>query len=602
VREPFPTDFGVSVRQRSRWILGISFQTWEQTGWAGSWAVRYTLLRDRRAPLTHLINMIGYVVLAFAIFQISFAHTKWATNFYVAPLFTSDSMLAKIAILCTCLLVYRIIQKMISVYTIYNLKQAFFSIPRLMISNMVNFFATWRAFRMYMSNKLFGTPMVWLKTAHVFPGEAELSEYKRTIEDLLISEGLVTREQIVAALEVEKGASVPLALLRLGLLDEVQFSDIWAKYSKLPSRSFNPSEVSSTLLKQFPEKQSVQLAIVPVKEENNIVTLALREPLIEGQAMQLKQLFGGKTVQPVLARPSNLEFIRSRGYPRLVLSPSRLEPVLGRLQQATGGDADKFLEALINTHATRRALPDVLMDRGMIDESVARKLWADVLGIPTWETKEFSLDRAAFGKFSAAFWWLHRMLPAGEGRILCGSVPHPAVVSQLEAKLGKVALFAELPGKVEVAARAADVGFDADQELVNRLVADGVLKKDVIPDVAEFRGLIADPIPKWLLVQKLATEEQLNKAFAAISGLPAAAAWSSEEAFRLAPILRPGFANEFGVYPIEEKNGNIRLGLSQMPVTETLQAVYDRLAGYALSFEALNSADLKKLADLMAGL
>ena len=352
---------------------------------------------------------------------------------------------------------------------------------------------------------------------------------------------------------------------------------------------------------QFPEKQSVQLAIVPVKEENNVVTLAMREPLVEGQAMVLKQIFGGRTVQPVLCRPSNIEFIRSRGYPRLVLPPSRLEPVLGRFQQASGADADKFFEALISTHSTRRALADVLLDRGMIDESIARKLWADVVGCPAWETKEFSFDRGAYDKLGAGFWWLHRMLPAGNGKVISGVAPHPQVAALLDQKLGKTTILAELPGKLELAGRAAGVGFDADQRLVDRLVADGVLKKNVIPDVAEFRGLIADPIPKWLQVQKLVTEEQLNHALIAISGLPAAAAWSSDEAFRLATILRPGFANEFGIYPLEEKNGAIRLGLSQMPVAETVQALYDRLAGYALSFEALNLADVRKLSDMMAG-
>lgn len=602
VREPFPTEFAVAVRQRSRWILGISFQTWEQTGWAGSWAVRYTLLRDRRAPLTHLINMVGYIVLAYASFQMIFAHTPWAVDYYIPPLFTVDSLLAKIAILCTCLLFYRIVQKMVSVFMIYSMKQAVLSIPRLIISNVINFLATMRAVRMYVANKLFDTPMVWLKTAHVFPGEAELREYKRTIEDLLISEGLVTREQIVAALEMERGASVPLALLRLGLLNEKQFTEIWSKYSRLPVKSFQLAEVQTPLLKKFAEQQAIELGVVPVREEDGSVVLGLREPLAEDQVRQLRAVFGGKEIRPALCVPSNLEFLRARGYPRLVLGASRFDAMQNRFQQALGDGADnKLQEALINAHVTRRSLPDVLVDRGMIDEAAARKLWAETLGHRMLEAREFSLDRSAYETMGKGFWWLHRLLPGRGGSIVTAAAAHPKAVSIIGSKLGKTDLVAELPSALEIIARTVDAEFDTDQEFVNHLVAGGVLKKDVISDVKEFRTLIADPIPQWLLVQKLATEEQLHEAFKTISHLPDAAAWSAEEVRRLTPILPPDFAADFGVYALEEKDGNIRLGLSQMPIAETLQTIYDRLAGYALCFEMVTPKQAKELSALIQG-
>ena len=91
--------------------------------------MRYTLLRDRRAPLTHLINMIGYAILLFVLFQWLLRKTSWAETHYMRPLFSSQSLLWKITIIDTWLLVYRALQKMISVYSIYNFKQAIFSVP-----------------------------------------------------------------------------------------------------------------------------------------------------------------------------------------------------------------------------------------------------------------------------------------------------------------------------------------------------------------------------------------------------------------------------------------------------------------------------------------
>src|SRR5206468_817941 len=105
--------------------------------------------------------------------------------------------------------------------------------------------------------KLFGRPIVWLKTAHVFPAEAELAEYTKTIEDLLVEEGLVTHEQIVQALRVEKAASAPLALWRMGLLDEKQFTAIWARHSGLAVRAVDPSQISMRLLQRFPEHRAL---------------------------------------------------------------------------------------------------------------------------------------------------------------------------------------------------------------------------------------------------------------------------------------------------------------------------------------------------------
>src|SRR5213075_863400 len=99
VREAFPRTFRAAVRQRARWILGISFQTWEQAGWSGTWPVRYTLARDRRAPLTHLINMLGYLVLAFALAQWIFRSTHWGANFYLRPVFITESWLWKVVLI-----------------------------------------------------------------------------------------------------------------------------------------------------------------------------------------------------------------------------------------------------------------------------------------------------------------------------------------------------------------------------------------------------------------------------------------------------------------------------------------------------------------------
>jgi hypothetical protein len=111
---------------------------------------------------------------------------------------------------------------------------------------------------------------------------------------------------------------------------------------------------------------------------------------------------------------------------------------------------------------------------------------------------------------------------------------------------------------------------------------------------------LADPIPKWLLLQKLVTEEQLHQAFLAVANLPVAEAWQEAEVKRLLPILPPGFAVENHCYPLQETNGNLRIGLAQMPSEQVLREIYDRLAGYPICFQALSLADAAKLRTLAA--
>ncbi len=52
---------------------------------------------------------------------------------------------------------------------IYNLRHALMAAPRLVVGNFVNFFATWRAVRIYAGHRFSGRPLVWDKTSHSYP-------------------------------------------------------------------------------------------------------------------------------------------------------------------------------------------------------------------------------------------------------------------------------------------------------------------------------------------------------------------------------------------------------------------------------------------------
>jgi adsorption protein B len=595
VRETFPSTFSNAVRQRARWILGISFQTWEQAGWSGTWPVRYTLARDRRAPLTHLINMLGYLVLAFALAQWIFRSTPWGANFYLRPVFISESWLWKVVLIDTWLLLYRAAQKFISVTAIYNWRQAVASIPRVVVNNLVNFTATVRAAGVYLAHKFFGRPIVWFKTEHTFPAEAELAEYTKTIEDLLVQEGLVTREQLLDAVRQSNGYSVPFVLLRMGLLAEEDFTAIWVKHSGLDARFVDPYAIPGRLLDRCPEALALELAAIPVAQEGGRVVVAFREPPPMANLDRLRQKLGAPVV-PVLARPGNLVYARNRAYPRHTLARSPILHLPQRFQRIGTLDALIFLDALSSQQAGRHSLPDVITDMALLSEGEARLLWADLLGCPPSQLQPLTVDRDAYFRVGPFFWWLHRILPVQQGRVVCAALRHPQMMAWLATRLGsEPGWLAELPRKLELASQIAGSGLDPEALVLDSLGDKGVLSADDIARARAARALVTDPIPNWLLLQKLVTEEQLNEAFREICYLPRADEWRPEEVRRLAPILPPGFAEEHGCYCLEESGAAVRLGLSQLPTPQTVHELYDRLSGCSLFFQSVNYEESRQL-------
>ncbi len=56
------------MRQKSRWMLGINLQAWASLGWTRDWWTDYALARDRKALVSQLAILVGYVVLAVILF------------------------------------------------------------------------------------------------------------------------------------------------------------------------------------------------------------------------------------------------------------------------------------------------------------------------------------------------------------------------------------------------------------------------------------------------------------------------------------------------------------------------------------------------------
>ncbi|WP_442497919.1 glycosyl transferase family protein [Methylobacter sp. sgz302048] len=174
IREYFPDRFWASVRQKSRWVLGICLQGWKNLGWEGDLATKYMLYRDRKALLTNLVNMLGYVIVLVVV-------PIWINSlinpeaYRYPPLVVPGSWVWYVLLVNAVLFVIRIVVRTYFTGRLYGFGQAMLSFPRMIWGNFINFLATMRAIFQYLKYLRTGKTIAWDKTAHVYPEIDDIS-------------------------------------------------------------------------------------------------------------------------------------------------------------------------------------------------------------------------------------------------------------------------------------------------------------------------------------------------------------------------------------------------------------------------------------------
>lgn len=232
IREYFPSRFSAAVRQKSRWVVGIALQGWENLGWKWDLATKYMLYRDRRALITNIVNLMGYLVVL-SVITVWLAIWLNPNTYHYPPLLEEGTWLWYLVIANGIFFILRIFHRAYCVYQLYNIKQAILSIPRMVLGNVINFFATARAIRLYINYLRTGSLIRWDKTAHSFPSEDELRAFKRKLGDLLLERRIVTVKQLEEALNLQQQKYRLLGeiFMDMGLIDQYQLSQVLQRQS-----------------------------------------------------------------------------------------------------------------------------------------------------------------------------------------------------------------------------------------------------------------------------------------------------------------------------------------------------------------------------------
>ncbi|MGH7718590.1 MAG: GspE/PulE family protein [Gemmatimonadaceae bacterium] len=110
------------------------------------------------------------------------------------------------------------------------------------------------------------------------------------IGDLLIREGLITRDALERALQEQKitGMRVGYNLVKLGFIPEVELTKMLARQFRMPAVDLTNFEVDPRIAKLVPAELAVRHLVLPLKREGRTLTVAMADPSDLGVIDDLK--------------------------------------------------------------------------------------------------------------------------------------------------------------------------------------------------------------------------------------------------------------------------------------------------------------------------
>jgi bacteriophage N4 adsorption protein B len=307
-REYFPRTLGESVRQRTRWVMGISLQSWERHGWRGSWCQLYWYWRDRKCLLGSPITLLTNAIFCYGVATWSWSAwhgTPWGLAQAAKPPLTEWMLIVNLGLQVVATAI-----RIGAVGRIYGWRFAMGVPLRAGWANWINFVATADALRRYTVARLRGRPLVWIKTAHAYPSRSALATHKRTLEEILVSSAYVRADELERALASKPaGATIGEYLVRLGKLSENDLYEAVSLRDNVPLGWLDSSLIPSRVSRALPAHFVRQWRVLPFRVEQGALFLAGPE-LPNGEFHKALRKLTRLGVRFQLVTPSNFEKLR----------------------------------------------------------------------------------------------------------------------------------------------------------------------------------------------------------------------------------------------------------------------------------------------------
>lgn len=314
-REYFPKTFRAAYRQRARWILGICLLGWRHFGWSGTLAEKYWLFRDRKALATAWVTMLAYFLTANVLLLHLIRESADGFLLEAPQLFAADTWLMVLVYANAVALALRAAQRWIFVTRLYGWGQGMLAVPRMIVSNFINFFAVVRAWRVFLGHVLIGRRIVWDKTMHEYPSSEALTRPHQPLGEILVAWRAIDPGTLRVALEMQAHTQLPLGqiLVRNSWIDEETLSEAIAYQANLPHMAFN-RELVVKHAGSLPLQVCERLRILPLGTQSGRLHIGVSAPLVDEDLAELQGLWGQKPMQIIIGDAqltSGLELLRA---------------------------------------------------------------------------------------------------------------------------------------------------------------------------------------------------------------------------------------------------------------------------------------------------
>jgi type IV pilus assembly protein PilB len=189
--------------------------------------------------------------------------------------------------------------------------------------------------------------------------------------EILLREGLVTREQLAQALAEQKNTKHRLGyvLVKLGLVQELEITKVLARQYRMPAVDLSRFEVDPKIIKLVPADMATKSVVLPLKREGRTLTVAMADPTDHGLLEDLK-FITRFDLFPVIAGEYTLRNLIEKHYEA---SDQQLQSILKDMEE-TGEDVE-VVEQEEDEAATQAQIDDapvVKLINGLLTDAVRR--------------------------------------------------------------------------------------------------------------------------------------------------------------------------------------------------------------------------------------
>jgi type IV pilus assembly protein PilB len=193
------------------------------------------------------------------------------------------------------------------------------------------------------------------------------------IGDLLLQEGLLTRDQLMAAVAEAKSSRLRLSYVvaKSGAVPEIEVTKLLARHYRMPAVDLTKFEVDSRTLRLIPSDVASKHIVLPLKREGRTLTIAVADPSDHGLLDDLK-FITRYDLFPVIAGEVTLRALIERHYE----SAGNEQQLANLLKDMEGLEDDvEILAEQDDEIATREQIDDapvVKLINGLLTDAVRR--------------------------------------------------------------------------------------------------------------------------------------------------------------------------------------------------------------------------------------